>query len=89
MTFSFTISGLEQFFGLMLAINLVFFAIGMFKATIFLKVTERFAEKIFGEQGLKLINQVPQILMFYWVLIIIFNLSPFIVLKILQWQSGH
>lgn len=74
---------LLQFIGWMLAINLVFFTIGLLKITVFRGITTSVSEKMFGDFGLQIVKDVPKFLLFYWILIIVFNLTPYIALLIL------
>lgn len=78
-----TLHTLVQFFGWMLMVNLVFFAIGLLKISVFKDLTSVMTERLFGEFGHKMIADIPKILMIYWIMIIIFNLVPYIALKIL------
>ena len=78
-----TLHTLMQFFGWMLMINLVFFAIGLLKITVFKDITSSMTEKLFGEFGRQMIADIPKILMIYWIMIITFNLVPYIALHVL------
>ena len=78
-----TLHTLMQFFGWMLMINLVFFAIGLLKITIFKDITTSMTQRMFGEFGRQMITDIPKILMIYWIIIIAFNLVPYIALQIL------
>jgi hypothetical protein len=78
-----TLHTLMQFFGWMLMINLVFFAIGLLKITIFKDITTSMTQRMFGEFGRQMIADIPKILMIYWIIIITFNLVPYIALQIL------
>lgn len=74
---------LLQFFGWMLMVNLVFFAIGLLKISVFKDITSSMTERLFGEFGHKMIAYIPKILMIYWIMIITLNLVPYIALHIL------
>jgi len=78
-----TLHTLMQFFGWMLMVNLVFFALGLLKITIFRDITTSMTQRMFGELGRQMIADVPKILMIYWIMIIVFNLVPYIALQIL------
>ena len=78
-----TLHTLMQFFGWMLMINLVFFAIGLLKITVFKGITSSMTERLFGEFGRQMIADIPKILMIYWIMIITFNLVPYIALHVL------
>ena len=78
-----TLHTLMQFVGWMLMVNLVFFAIGLLKITVFRDITSSMTERLFGEFGHKMIADIPKILMIYWIMIITFNLVPYIALQIL------
>ena len=78
-----TVHTLMQFFGWMLTINIAFFAIGLLKITVFKDITASMTRKILGETGHQMIADIPKILMFYWIMIIVFNLVPYIALHVL------
>ena len=78
-----TVHTLMQFFGWMLTINITFFAIGLLKITVFKDITASMTQKILGETGRQMIADIPKILMFYWIMIIVFNLVPYIALHVL------
>jgi len=78
-----TLHTLLQFFGWMLMVNLVFFAIGLLKISVFKDITSSMTERLFGEFGHKMIADIPKILMIYWIMIITVNLAPYIALQIL------
>ena len=78
-----TLHTLMQFSGWMLVVNLVFFAIGLLKISVFKDKTSFMTERLFGEFGNKMIADIPKILMIYWIMIITFNLVPYIALQIL------
>lgn len=78
-----TLHTLMQFFGWMLMINLVFFAIGLLKITIFKDITTSMTQRMLGEFGRQMIADIPKILMIYWIIIITFNLVPYIALHVL------
>lgn len=81
------LSTLLQFFGWMLAINLVFFAIGILKVTAFNEVTTSMTQRLFGHFGRQMTAELPKILMIYWIMIIMFNLVPYIALHILLFAN--
>ena len=78
-----TLHILMQFFGWMLMVNLVFFAIGLLKISVFKDLTSGMTERLFGEFGHKIIADMPKILMIYCIMIITFNLIPYTALQIL------
>lgn len=78
-----TLHTLMQFFGWMLMVNLVFFAIGLLKISVFKNIISSMTERLFGEFGHIMIADIPKILMIYWIMIITFNLVPYIALQIL------
>jgi hypothetical protein len=78
-----TLHTLMQFFGWMLIINLVFFAIGLLKITVFREITTSMTQWLLGEPGHQMIGDVPKILMIYWIMIITFNLVPYVAVQIL------
>ena len=77
-----TLHTLLQFFGWMLMFNLIF-AIGLLKISVFKDIPSSMTERLFGEFGHKMIADIPKILMIYWIMIITFNLVPYIALQIL------
>lgn len=81
------LSTLLQFFGWMLAINFVFFAIGILKFTAFNEVTTSMTQRLFGHLGSQMTAELPKILMIYWIMIIMFNLVPYIALHILLFAN--
>ena len=78
-----TLHTLMQFFGWMLIINLVFFAIGLLKITVFREITTSMTQWLLGELGHQMIGDVPKILMIYWIMIITFNLVPYVAVQML------
>jgi hypothetical protein len=78
-----TLHTLMQFFGWMLINNLVFFAIGLLKITVFREITTSMTQWLLGELGHQMIGDVPKILMIYWIMIITFNLVPYVAVQIL------
>ena len=78
-----TLHTLMQFFDWMLMINLVFFAIGLLKITVFREITTSMTQWLLGELGHQMIGDVPKILMIYWIMIITFNLVPYVAVQIL------
>ena len=56
-----TLHTLVQFFGWMLMVNLVFFAIGLLKISVFKDLTSAMTERLFGEFGHKMIADIPPI----------------------------
>jgi hypothetical protein len=55
-----TLHTLLQFFGWMLMVNLVFFAIGLLKISVFKDITSSMTERLFGEFGHKMIADIPK-----------------------------
>jgi len=67
-------------FGWMSAINLGFFCIGLLKITVFKQFTERLTVALFGHGIDPFILNAPKIMMQYYILILTFNVVPYLVL---------
>jgi hypothetical protein len=75
-------STIVDFFGWMLLINIVLFVIGLLKVTTFKRLSNRIASKIFGEQAEEALKPMFSVLWHYWILIIVFNLVPYLTMRI-------
>lgn len=72
---------LISLFAWMSAINLALFAIGLIKFTILKRITQRTAELLFGSRLDTFMATAPHTLMQYYILILVFNLVPYLVLR--------
>lgn len=77
------ISTLLSFFGWMSVINLALFAAGMLKVTVFRNFAVGVGRAILGETINDWMTDAPRILMTYYILILVFNVVPYIALSIL------
>lgn len=76
-----SIETLIPIFGWMSAVNLGFFFVGLLKITVFKNITERLATFFFGREIEPFVASAPKIMMQYYVLILIFNVVPYFVLR--------
>lgn len=77
---------LDQFtnlMGLMLLINCIFFVLGLLKITLFHRATLSSLGVMFGDQADRINASIPQVLFFYWILIIVFNLTPYLAFRLM------
>lgn len=77
-----TVHYIANFFGTMLAINCVFFILGLLKITLFRGLTRKVMLVMFGDATDDIEAKIPQILFIYWILIIMFNLTPYLALRL-------
>jgi hypothetical protein len=74
------LTDLTCFFGWMTAINLVVFVIGLLKLTVFKSTASRIGRAIMGDESESYMAIAPRVLMNYWVLIVVFNVAPYLAL---------
>ena len=72
---------LITFFAWMSVINLALFFIGMLKCTLFRSLTVRIGKSMFGERFEDLFGSAPKVLLQYYILILLFNVVPYLVLR--------
>jgi len=72
---------LISFFAWMSAVNLGFFLIGLFKVTILKTVTMNITRALFGSHFDSMMDAAPRVLMQYYILILLFNVVPYLVLR--------
>ena len=72
---------LISLFAWMSAINLGFFFIGLLKITIFKNLTMNITRAMFGSHFDSLMVSAPRVLIQYYILILIFNVVPYLVLR--------
>jgi len=73
---------LQKFLGWMLIINITFMTIGLLKIMVFNQQVVLVLERLFGDTSGVLMTYAPKVLMIYWILIIVFNLVPYIAILI-------
>lgn len=69
-------------FGWMSVINLCLFAWGLLKLTLFRPLAERVGRMLFGAEIEGWFIQAPRILMGFYILIIVFNVVPYLAIRI-------
>ena len=69
-------------FGWMTAINLGLFFIGLLKVTLLKDITLSVTRALFGNHLDSMIDAAPRVLMQYYILILLFNLVPYFVLRL-------
>ncbi len=74
---------LLPFFGWMSVINLVLFALGMLKVTVFRNLAAGIGRAILGDTIDAWMADAPRIMMNYYILILVFNVVPYLALRCL------
>ena len=69
-------------FGWMSVINLCLFAWGLLKLTLFRPLAQRVGQIVLGAEIEGWFNEAPRILMGFYILIIVFNVAPYLVMRI-------
>ena len=72
---------LISLFAWMSAINLALFALGLLKLTLFKRLTFSIAKALFGDSMYSLLEAAPRVLMYYYILILTFNVVPYLALR--------
>lgn len=78
-----TLEQLVSFIGWMLLLNILLLTIGFLKITIFKKFVKKILNTLISDQSNKLYLEIPRALVYYKILIIIFNLVPYVALQIM------
>ena len=78
-----TLEQLASFIGWMLLLNILLLTIGFLKITIFKKIVKKILNTLISDQSNKLYSEIPRALVYYKILIIIFNLVPYVALQIM------
>ena len=73
--------------GWMLFINIILLFIGFLKVILFKKFVKNTMDALFGDQSDIFYAIIPRALVFYEILVIVFNLVPYLVLRILIYYS--
>ena len=69
-------------FAWMSVINLALFTLGLLKITLFKRLTLSITEALFGESMDGLIDAAPRVLMYYYIVILTFNVVPYLALRL-------
>lgn len=72
---------LIQFFAWMSVINLCLFLVGLLKITLFKDLTQSLQRALFGHHLDGLMEAAPRVLMNYYILILLFNVVPYLALR--------
>ena len=75
---------IADFFGWMLLINIILLIIGYLKITVFKNFTKMVTVHLFGEQSNALYGSIPGALINYEILIVVFNLTPYLSLRLMM-----
>ena len=67
----------------MLFINIILLIIGFLKVTLFKKIVKNTMDTLFGDQSDTFYAVIPKALVYYEILIIVFNLVPYLALRII------
>ena len=78
-----TLEQLVSFIGWMLLLNILLLTIGFLKITIFKKIVKKILNTVISDHSNKLYLEIPRALVYYKILIIIFNLVPYVALQIM------
>lgn len=74
---------LRTWLAYMTVINTCFFAIGLMKITVLAPLTKKVNVLLFPRHADDIEKAIPKILFTYWILIIMFNLTPYLALRVL------
>jgi len=69
-------------FAWMSVINLALFTLGLLKITLFKRLTLSITEALFGESMDGLIDAAPRVLMYYYIVILTFDVVPCLALRL-------
>ena len=75
-------TNLVAIFGWMSVINLCLFALGLLKLTLFRPLAESVGRMLFGAEIEGWFHEAPRILMGFYILIIVFNVVPYLAVRI-------
>ena len=75
-------TNLVAVFGWMSVINLCLFALGLLKLTLFRPLAESVGRRLFGAEIESWFKNAPCILMGFYILIIVFNVVPYLAMRI-------
>jgi hypothetical protein len=77
-----TLKLMADLVGWMLFINIILLIIGFLKVTLFKKLVKNTMDMLFGDQSDNFYAVIPKALVYYEILIIVFNLVPYLALRI-------
>lgn len=75
-------SNLTALFGWMSLINLCLFVVGLLKLTLFRDLADRVGHMVLGDEAEYWFKHAPSILMGFYILIIVFNVVPYLAMRI-------
>lgn len=78
-----TLAQIADLMGWMLLINIVLLIIGYLKITVFKGLVKRILNTIMGEQSELLYATIPKALVHFEILIVVFNFTPYLALRII------
>lgn len=76
-----TVSELIPFFAWMSVINLCLFIVGLLKITVFKELMHSLQRALFGHYLDGFIDAAPRVMMNYYILILMFNVVPYLTLR--------
>ena len=82
-----TLKLMADLLGWMLFINIILLIIGFLKVTLFKKLIKNTMDMLFGDQSDNFYAVIPKALVYYEILIIVFNLVPYLALRIVLYCS--
>ena len=82
-----TLKLMADLVGWMLFINIILLIIGFLKVTLFKKFIKNTMDTLFGDQSDNFYAVIPKALVYYEILIIVFNLVPYLALRIVLYCS--
>jgi len=82
-----TLKLMADLVGWMLFINIILLIIGFLKVTLFKKLIKNTMDMLFGDQSDNFYAVIPKALVYYEILIIVFNLVPYLALRIVLYCS--
>ena len=78
-----TLAQITDLIGWMLLINIVLLIIGYLKITVFKGFVKKVLDTLMGEQSDRLYVTIPRSLVHFEILIVVFNLTPYLALRII------
>ena len=78
-----TLAQIADLIGWMLLINIVLLIIGYLKITVFKGFVKKVLDTLMGEQSDRLYGTIPRSLIHFEILIVVFNLTPYLALRII------
>ena len=78
-----TLAQIADLMGWMLLINTVLLLIGYLKITVFKDLVKKVLDTLMGEQSDQVYKTIPRALIHFEILIVVFNLTPYLALRII------